>query len=138
MCEVFSILFVLFEKFEICLEYSRMFGSPCVRDVRCALQPMKENLNAYFDPRTFCFFTCIFKTIFHLRCLFFMALLCTSPVQESISDSALLEDFEPSRCTLSLLGVPKLLTETPCRYVRCSFIREFMFLIYLNYCVLKI
>ncbi|GFV83849.1 uncharacterized protein TNCV_387571 [Trichonephila clavipes] len=69
----------------------------------------------YFNPCTFCFFSCIIKTISHLRSLFFMVLLCTTPLQESISDPTLLYDFELSGCTLPLLEVLKCGTETPCR-----------------------
>ncbi|GFT90599.1 DUF4817 domain-containing protein [Trichonephila clavipes] len=82
-------------------EYSRMFGCPCVGDVRRALYPVEETSDTYFNPCTFCFFSCIIKTISHLRSLFFMVLLCTTPLQESISDPTLLYDFELSGCTLS-------------------------------------
>ncbi|GFX97851.1 uncharacterized protein TNCV_4905021 [Trichonephila clavipes] len=89
-----------------CQEYSRMFGCPCVGDMR--------RMNTYFNPCTFCFFLCIIKTISHLRSLFFMVLLCTTLLQESISDPTLLYDFELSGCTLPLLEVLKCGTETPC------------------------
>ena len=46
-----------------------------------------------------------------------MVLLCTSTLQESISDPALLNDFESSGYTLLFLGVGKRLTETPCIYL---------------------
>ena len=73
-----------------------------------------RNFEHFFDPCTFCFFTCIIKTIFPLWSFFFMMLLCTSLLQEIISDPALLHDFVSSGCTLSLLGILKRFTETPC------------------------
>ena len=56
-----------------------------------------------------------------------MVLMCTSPIQESISNTALLYDFETSLCTLPLLEFLKCLTETPCMY---AFKMNLMFLKY--------
>ena len=109
------------EKFGICLEYSRMLGCSCIGNVRCALQLVEETSNTYFDPCTCCFFTCIIKMIFHFRSLFFMVLLCTSLVQESISDASLVYDFDSLGGTLPLLGFLKHLIEALCIYL-CKYL----------------
>ena len=44
---------------------------------RCVVCIAEEISNTYFDPCINYFFTCIIKTIFHLRSLFFIVILST-------------------------------------------------------------